>query len=287
MSNSQLQHLVSALAETRKEEFASQFFSKALMIFLLMKIVTMYIAISPTDLASAKVSGSILGWVLFLPASLADNNLFAFTTLCFLTIMVLLWLRVNYIGNVLIFWLVVNVFRFKVPVVNGSDIVLLVLSIYNIGLAARPLPHSQYAETFSTVIFNVSRVLIQFQIILIYFISGWDKLISPLWRSGEAFAYISHLDVFFNPYFQSWFENDFAQKIFAWITILFELLFVVLVYKKRTRLIILCVGVLFHLIIWAMFNLPDFALMMILSYFIFLKDSDYAWLRSKLKLQLP
>ena len=287
MSTNNLQRLVTELSVTRKEEFASRIFSKALSLFVLLKVVTLYYAHVTTDLASPVAPASIVGKVIFLLATLADKDLFLFTATCVAVVATFLAMRVNYFGNVILLWIVISLFRFKAPVLNGSDIILLVLSIYNVGLAARPLPASPYADALSTIIFNTSRILIQFQIILIYFISGWDKLLSSLWRTGVAFAYIPHLDVFFNSNFEFWFQHEVAQKVFAWLTILFELLFAVLVYKKRTRFFILCVGVIFHLIIWAMFNLPDFALLMILSYLIFLRDTDYNRLRGKVKPQLP
>jgi hypothetical protein len=42
----------------------------------------------------------------------------------------------------------------------------------------------------------------------------------------------------------------------------------------------LAAGVFFHLFIWVVMSLPDFAGIMIISYIIFLKDSDYLRFRS-------
>jgi hypothetical protein len=45
--------------------------------------------------------------------------------------------------------------------------------------------------------------------------------------------------------------------------------------------------VLFHLGIWIVMSLPDFALVMMTSYLVFLTDDDYNAIRKKIKQWLP
>ena len=125
------------------------------------------------------------------------------------------------------------------------------------------------------VVFNLGLILCQLQVVNTYLISGLDKLFSDTWRSGEAFAYITHLDFFYNPILPSGFEGPVWNLIFSWSTILFELLFVVLVWNRHTRLVILALGIFFNLYIWIVLSVPDFAILMIVSFLIFLKDEDY------------
>jgi hypothetical protein len=66
----------------------------------------------------------------------------------------------------------------------------------------------------------------------------------------------------------------------------FELLFV-LVWFRPLRVPILITGVLFHLGIWIVMSLPDFALVMMVSYLVFLTDKDYTFLKMKVKRWLP
>jgi hypothetical protein len=73
-----------------------------------------------------------------------------------------------------------------------------------------------------------------------------------------------------------------VNSILAWATILFELLFAVLVWFKRTRLLILITGILFHFIIAIMLNLTDFSMVMSIAYLVFLKDTDYIYLKNEL-----
>jgi hypothetical protein len=130
-------------------------------------------------------------------------------------------------------------------------------------------------------------MLCKLQIVFIYLVSGWDKLTSETWRSGEAFDYIIHLNTLYNPAFTGLFEGSVVHSILSWATILFELLFVVLVWIEKTRLPVLLTGIFFHLFIWVVMTLPDFAAIMILSYIIFLNDSDYTRVRSWIKRSLP
>ena len=136
---------------------------------------------------------------------------------------------------------------------------------------------------FQKMIFNLGLVLCQLQIVNVYLVSGLDKLLSETWRSGDSFAYISHLDFYYNPLLPKMFENNPMNVILSWCTILFELLFVALVWTKRARLPILAIGVLFNLFIWIVLSIPDFALLMIISFLIFLKDEDYQQLKNRVR----
>ena len=101
-----------------------------------------------------------------------------------------------------------------------------------------------------------------------------DKLLSEAWRSGEAFVYIRHLEFFYNPVLPRGFENNAWDFVLSWCTILFELSFVVLIWNRHTRIAAIIIGVIFNLFIWIVLSIPDFALLMILSFVIFLKDED-------------
>lgn len=87
--------------------------------------------------------------------------------------------------------------------------------------------------------------------------------------------YLTHYDPLFNPAFSDLLKGKVTQLVMGWLTIGFELGFVVLVWFKRTRILVLCIGVIFHLVIIVMLTLPDFGVIMILSYLVFMKDSDY------------
>ena len=89
--------------------------------------------------------------------------------------------------------------------------------------------------------------LLMVQLAVMYFMNGYYKAMGPAWRDGS----VMH-DVAVNP---SWahFSPDYlplpdgASRVLAWATVLWELLFPVLVAMPVTRAATLWVGVLFHL----------------------------------------
>jgi hypothetical protein len=273
------------LTERRQDEKTIWLFNKALIIYVLFKLVIVW------SVADIMIEGkfptgpnTLIQKIFLVPAFVQPDFLNYAFGLMTAALVAMLWLKPSYLVNLIIFYLSLNLFYFRFPATNGSDFVLLSLSIYNIPLSLSSISNRS-TNTIAISIFNFSRILAQIQVLLIYFISAWDKLNSEVWRSGKAFQYIGKLETIVNPYFSDLVSTPSASFILSWTTIAFELLFVTLVWKKRTRLFILCVGIVFHLIIWVALSLPDFALIMIVSYFLFLKDSDLVLISSRLRRQ--
>lgn len=259
---------------------------KGIQLFAVFKIIMTWPVATITYAQHTKVvPQSWVGKMLLLPSQLPALSIHVF----YLAVLVFLVFSISrkptYITNLLFFWIALNLFYVQLLVSSGSDYVLLVLSFIAIPLAREPRFQNQYAVALQIVLFNLAVVVSQWQVALIYLISGWDKLSSEVWRSGDAFGYISHFDTMFNPLWNNFFMSSTANSIFSWATISFELAFAVLVWFRRTRLLILCAGIIFHVVIWSMLRLHDFALIMILSYIIFLKDSDHEYLKRWFKPQ--
>jgi hypothetical protein len=85
------------------------------------------------------------------------------------------------------------------------------------------------------------------QLVVLYFFSGFYKVLSPLWRSGYVMYFASH-DLAWSLYpgvaarLPVWFH-----QLTAWVTLVWELGFPVLAVLKGTRAVTLALGVLFHL----------------------------------------
>jgi hypothetical protein len=125
------------------------------------------------------------------------------------------------------------------------------------------------------LVFNVSSFTIKIQVAIIYLLSGVDKLYSDAWRSGTAIEYMVSLDYLFNPRLEGIFPSiPWLNFLIAWMVILFEVGFAVLIWTKKFRLGLLTAGVLFHLAIIIVLSLVDFGLIMIISYLIFISDDD-------------
>jgi hypothetical protein len=265
-----------------RDERSSLLFLKAMMVFALGKVITIWLVADTLYGEFHHTSSRILLKLVLLPLSLAEVNIYAFLGVVTVTLLVLIILKPTYFGNFVFACIVYNVFMLKYPVTNGSDLILLVFAVLSIPFAIQTGDYGR-STIFSNALFNTSRILIQIQVILIYVISGWDKLKNDVWTSGKAFQYIQHIEVTFNPWFKQLLSNNNINVALSWFTIIFELAFGLLVYLKATRRVTLITGVFFHIGIWLMLMLPDFALIMILSYCIFLHDSDWDKLFQKRK----
>ncbi len=272
--------------DQKRNVFAVTVFCKALVLFVILKIGMIWsVSSAIVELHQFVPSSSFVVRILFSPAYWACDYLTFFYSLSLVFLIVILLIRWNYIVGFLFFLLVINLYRINLPITNGSDYVLFMLAFWAIGMSRWPALKSEKWNTILILLFNVSVLLCQLQIVFIYLTSGWDKLMSEIWRSGDAIDYIAHLDFFFNKQL-GLANHHFLNLTLSWITIVFELAFVVLVWFNRTRKVVLVMGVLFHLIIWFMLSLPDFALIMMISYLIFLKDEDYKFVRG-LKFKVP
>lgn len=267
--------------DEKQNTWAIAVFCKALVVFVIVKIIVVWsVSLSINDLHIFIPSPSLLIRILFSPAGWASDHLSFFYSLSLLFLGFALFIRWNSFIGVLFFLLVLNLYRVNVSIANGADYVLLMLAFWAIGMGLGwPSVKSKKMNIVLILIFNVSVLLCQLQIVFIYLISGWDKLMSEVWRSGDAMSYIYHLDFLYNGNFRLP-ESHFINRMLSWLTIVFELAFVILIWFNRTRLMVLGIGLVFHLIIWFMLSLPDFALIMMISYLVFLKDEDYQYIRN-------
>ncbi len=119
------------------------------------------------------------------------------------------------------------------------------------------------------MISNFVLLLCRIQLALIYLLSGFNKLTSEAWRSGDAIYSIANLEYLNNPALSFHFNESMAM-VLAWGVILFELAFPVLIWFRRFRIPVLFLGVCFHIGIIFFLSLPDFGVVMILTYSLFL-----------------
>ncbi|HEY5690613.1 MAG TPA: HTTM domain-containing protein, partial [Cyclobacteriaceae bacterium] len=134
---------------------------------------------------------------------------------------------------------------------------------------ASPKFKSRKLFEVQVLISNSALLLGQIQMALIYFMSGYDKLTSAAWRSGAAVHSITQLTFFQNP-FINLALNEWQCVLLAWLIILFELGFAILIWFRKLRIPMLVMGVIFHLSIVFLLGLADFGILMILCYAVFL-----------------
>lgn len=126
----------------------------------------------------------------------------------------------------------------------------------------------------SDILSSVMIRMMQVQISVIYAYTGWEKLKGGSWWDGTALW-----SVMANPQMTT---MDFSflrsvwwvMPIVAYVTIVFEIYFPVMVAWQKTRFWWLALGVLFHAGIGVFMGLGPFATTMLSTYFLFLPPSS-------------
>lgn len=251
-----------------RNNFWISFFCKSLYGFLILKILASWSTLLDIAIFAPYTFSSAYAYLLYAPLHILQISVACYL-FCFLGMLLIsLFVRTNYISAVLIFWFSVSLSRFMFPVLNGSDLVLNLYLLLSIALPTWPSFNSGgrgYQEAISSAAILFARITL----CLIYFLSGYDKLINTDWRSGAAIHSIINLDYFFNPSF--YFSGSTTLfMLIGWGVIIFELSFSFLVWFKQLRVLLLLAGTLFHLGIILLLGLPDFGLLMIICYYIFM-----------------
>lgn len=125
--------------------------------------------------------------------------------------------------------------------------------------------------------------LIQIQLCVIYIYTGFEKLKGNSWWDGTALW-----TVFANPQFSE-FDLKFMSH-FPWffpigtfLTVIFEVYFVAMVWHPTLRKYGLGAGVAFHLAIGVLLGLMPFSLIMLSTYILFLRQEEVAALTTGLR----
>ncbi len=260
---------VSILQEKDHERLSITIFCKSLYVFLFLKIIFLW-PVLPNVLRYLPYEfRSPLHYFIFAPITLAQYNLNVFLVSMLLLLMLALIVRVNYFTSALIFWLSFSLSRLAIPIANGSDYVLNLFLFFSIFLSITPAFKSEALHSTQQIISNFTFLFCRIQLSLIYVLSGFDKLTSHAWRSGDAVYSISNLEYFINPHlFIS--GNQTLFEVSAWTIILFELTFPLLIWFRRFRVYALLAGVIFHVGIIFVLSLPDFGIVMLLMYSLFI-----------------
>lgn len=261
-----------------------ELFCRGLYLFLFLKILASWPLIS-TVLSYASVNVSGWGNLLFAPLHVLKLSAPIFMIASLLITGMAVFMRLNYILASIIFWISISLSKLLIPVLNGSDLVLNLFLLMAILIPAFPKLNGRQAPDYQKFISAFCVLLVKLEIALIYFLSGYDKLITPSWRTGASVFSVSNLDFFSNPVFSVTLSNGSAVFI-AWLIIVFELAFPVLVWLPTLRKKILLIGILFHLVIIVFLGLLDFGLLMIISYAIFMpvgekRNSDFSLFKTE------
>ncbi len=154
---------------------------------------------------------------------------------------------------------------------TGGHTLMKLLLFYLMLIPDKPKSRLQFA------IANLFLLACKIQLAIVYLFAGLFKLHGSYWLNGEALYYVLSLREFSHPVLQSWLlDQTVLLKMGTWIGLGYQLLFPLLVWFRKTKMPLLMIGILFHLVVAFGFGLPDFGLFMIVSYTMFVSNSTSA-----------
>ena len=128
----------------------------------------------------------------------------------------------------------------------------------------------KYSKAFKICLANFTFLAIRLQVVFLYLVASYYKLQGTSWVDGTAFYYVLYNDLYTHPTFTKLFiDNTVVIKSISWFTLLFQMFFPVLVWIKKTKNIMLVLGVFLHVMIAWVMGIVDFGVIMILMYTLF------------------
>lgn len=165
----------------------------------------------------------------------------------------------------IIVWYGVVVFFNQIEIIqSGGHHLIRLLLFYNIFL----LPNASLWWN------RLWLMIMQFQVILLYANSAYFKLMGIEWVRGEAVWYTAQIPLYSNKSFNAWL--NYPVSIFlTYSALLYQILFPLAIWVKKIKKIVLLSGLLFHVGIFWIMGLFDFAVFMLVSYSVFLKPFSF------------
>jgi hypothetical protein len=150
---------------------------------------------------------------------------------------------------------------------NAGYVYMMLLMFYSTPYSAKAI------KPFWAFLSRLSLLAASIQVGLIYFYTALYKLTSWQWLKGEAI---------YQTFVSDWFSNDvmknfalngpyFISVVVAYIIMLFQFSFPIIINWKKTRKYAVVVGVSIHLYIDIFMHMWDFALAMMVPYVLFFR----------------
>ena len=188
-----------------------------------------------------------------------------------LSIIACLFMPYKRVSTLLVYFFTMSLYYKTIPIQNaGFNLLVMVLFILIFMDEKANDTKNPYLRTLNITISNFAVWAARFQVIILYIVASWFKLYGISWLDGTAFYYVLYTDTFSLPWFRDLFiNNSFAIHLVSWFALGFQLLFPLLVWFKRTKPVMLILGVFFHVMIMFVMGIIDFGIIMIIMYLLF------------------
>jgi hypothetical protein len=170
-----------------------------------------------------------------------------------------------------VYFFTMNLYHKTIPIQNaGFNLLVMVLFMLIFMDENANNTKSSFWKTVNITVTNFAVWAARFQIIILYTVASYFKLTGNTWLDGTAFYYVLFNDTYSHPWFKELLiGNSFVIHAITWFALLFQLFFPVLIWFKKTKPIMIILGVLFHLMIIIVMGITDFGIIMIIMYLLF------------------
>ena len=197
----------------------------------------------------------------------------------------------RWVTALLLFLMVDFLEKMNTSFVNGGDKMVRLILLYMIFansyqyfvLYKNKKEISEKGE-LKNLISNLAAVSIMLQLCIAYFGSGIAKINDTFWLNGEATYYALSMERFVGTPLNKYIvQQKWIDYITNYGTIVFELLFPLLIWVKKMRKPLLAAGIIFHLCIYIFMMIYGFEIVFILIYGLFLPNKMLADFSQKIK----
>lgn len=165
---------------------------------------------------------------------------------------------------------------------NSGMMLMMMLAFYC------SIVYTKQSSSYRIVLTNIAYYACIIQIMLVYLVAAVYKLSGEQWLAGSAIYYTLHIDHFSAPFWKnSWMiHSALMMKCMTWFGLGYQILFPLIIWIKRGRLLFLLAGIAFHLFIGIFLHLWDFALAMIFAYAVLLHENTAKKILSFMRIKL-
>ncbi len=178
----------------------------------------------------------------------------------------------NYLSNLMLWLLVMNLTSFLYPTLTAGDYLLNQLLFFNCFFVSNKSKNLIWND-IKTALHNTALLAIKLQVCLAYFLAGYFKVIDESWMSGSALYQTFQIPEFSNAFLVS--IPYSICKALTYFTIVYQLSFAFFVWFRPFKNYLFSFGILQHLLIAFGMGLFQFGIIMIICYILFLKY-DYS-----------
>lgn len=262
------------LFDSKKQTKEISWFRNALLLFLSYKVIVYSLkfkelfSIERLIFHNKQTSGIINDFAYFLTQYY--SVWLGATSILLLALLAVIGLlkKANYMTNVVLWLLVININNFLYPTLTAGDFLTNQLLFFNIFFLPKISNNVGFNE-FKTALHNVALIGIKVQVCLVYFLAAWFKLTDDSWLHGEAVYQTFQIPEYSNAFLSILPMGVCVLLTYA--TIIYQLLFPLLIWIRPAKIYLLSFGVLQHLLIAFGMGLSSFGIIMIICYILFFK----------------